>query len=181
MRTKKLQVDMRDLAPFSEEVLSMYHLLSVRKHRQIRLITETMDSTGHMPTTTGAIQKVFCSGLQNAYNRLILDSSCAEELYSAIQNTVPENLWHVLNASITENEILLAIQQAAHNSSPGDGWFVGGIYVWSWEFVKEDLTVMYNTMFLTGRMTSEQKQGIILRIPKKDTQHRSNSTGHSPY
>jgi hypothetical protein len=81
MRTRKLQVDMREPAPFPEERLSMYHLLPVRKLRQRRLITVIMDSTGHMLTTTVAIRKVFCSELQTVYNRLIVDSSCAEELY----------------------------------------------------------------------------------------------------
>jgi hypothetical protein len=59
VRTKKLQVDVSNPAPFSEERLSMYHLLSVRKHRQRRLIKAIMDSTGHMHTTAGAIRKRF--------------------------------------------------------------------------------------------------------------------------
>jgi hypothetical protein len=56
-----------------------------------------------MHTTTGAIRKVFYSELQTAYNRLIVDSGCAEELYSAIEHTVSEDLWDMLDAPITEN------------------------------------------------------------------------------
>jgi hypothetical protein len=158
---------MREPAPFPEERLSLYHLLSVRKPRQRRLITEIMNSTWHMHTTTGAIRKVFYSERQTAYNRLIVDSSCAEELYSVIQHTVPEDLWDVLDAPITENEIRLPIEQAPHNKSPGIDGLSAEFYFWSWEVVKEDLTIMYNTC-QTGRMTSAQKQGITVCIPKKD-------------
>jgi hypothetical protein len=125
-----------------------------------------MDSTGDMNTTTGAIRKVFCSDLQTAYNRLIEESSCADDLHAAIEHTAPKDLWDALDAPITENEIRLAIQKAAHNKSPGMDWSSTEFYVWSWKVLKA-LTIMCKTMFKTGQMTSAEKQGIIVCIPKK--------------
>jgi hypothetical protein len=74
----------------------------------------------------------------------------------------------VLDAPITENETRLAIQQAPHNKSRGMDGLLAEFYVWSWEVVKEDLTIIYNTMFQSGQMTCAQKQGIRVCIPKKD-------------
>ncbi len=73
-----------------------------------------------------------------------------------------------LEGEITEEECLNAIKAMPNNKSPGTDGFTPEFYKFFWIDIKNLLVNSINAAYLNGKMSIEQRRGIISLIPKKD-------------
>lgn len=69
---------------------------------------------------------------------------------------------------ITIEECGLALKQLSNNKSPGSDGFPTEFYKFFWQDIKCIVYDSYNFAFKNGKLSSEQRRGILSIIPKKD-------------
>lgn len=69
---------------------------------------------------------------------------------------------------ITENELLKSIKSFKNNKTPGTDGLTAEFYKFFWQDIKHILLSSINFALTQGRLSVEQKRGIISLLPKKD-------------
>ena len=95
-----------------------------------------------------------------------------------ITPTDPQKYAEHLEKPITTDEVYRAIRAGARRKTPGIDGICLEFYITHWTLIQVDLTQLLNEMFLNKRITVQQKQGILIRLPK--TQQRSTPDSYRP-
>ena len=67
---------------------------------------------------------------------------------------------------ITIDELKLTIEKCPNNKSPGIDGIGSDFYKHAWSFIKDDFLEVVNTMFIECRNLTQQKEGIVVYMPK---------------
>jgi len=90
--------------------------------------------------------------------------------------TIPESANTTLEEPVTFDELFCAIKQGKPNKAPGRDGICLEFFKHAWETTKQDLLDVMNDMYKGGKITDQQKYGIIVCIPKKETLHSQKTT-----
>ena len=70
--------------------------------------------------------------------------------------------------AITERELLISIKAIKNGKSPGCDGLTSEFYKFFWTNIKTSLLNSINYGLETGRLSTEQRRGILSLLPKKD-------------
>jgi len=68
----------------------------------------------------------------------------------------------------TSEELYTAIKSGGRNKAPGSEGIGWEFYITHWDTIREDLLKIMNQMFLHKSLTTHQKHGIIVSLPKNN-------------
>jgi hypothetical protein len=71
-----------------------------------------------------------------------------------------------LNQPITEDELLQALKKGGKNKAPGGDGMCLEFYTENWPVIKQDLLELMNHMFMERGISTTQKRGVIVCLPK---------------
>ena len=69
---------------------------------------------------------------------------------------------------MTENELLKSIKSFKNNKTPGTDGLMAEFYKFFWQDIKHVLLASINYGLAYGKLSVEQRRGIISLLPKKD-------------
>ena len=92
-----------------------------------------------------------------------------QALYAVLQQIRPfdpRKYAAQLEKPIMTDEVIRALRAGARRKTPGIGGINLEFYIEHWKTLQTDLTQLLNDMFLNKHITANQKQGILLCLPK---------------
>jgi len=89
-------------------------------------------------------------------------------LVDGIVTKVCENIAKKCDADITGEECHKALLDMENNKSPGSDGLSADFYKYFWENIKDLILDSFTHAFQSGKMSIEQRRGVISLIPKKD-------------
>ena len=72
---------------------------------------------------------------------------------------------------MTENELLKSIKSFKNNKTPGTDGLTAKFYKFFWQDIKHVLLASINYALVYGKLSVEQRRGIISLLPTKDKDH----------
>jgi hypothetical protein len=127
------------------------------------------DGEGNIQISPPGIAKSFTRFFQEKYAKIGVDLENVQKLAAHIQTDGSQATGMDYEAPFTLSEIYNAIHSGGHNRAPGRDGLGLGFYKATWEVIREDLGSILNEMFFEGTITAQQKQGIIVCLPKTKT------------
>ena len=161
---------LRSKAKWSElgEKSSAYFLgLEKRNYKNKCITTLQLDdgTTTTVPNNILEAEKVFYKNLYTSAAELtatteFTDNAAIPKLSQAEQVAC--------EGIVSECECLAALKQFKNNKSPGTDGFTAEFYKFFWKDIKTVLLDSINYSFSSGKLSIDQRRGIITLIPKKD-------------
>jgi len=106
--------------------------------------------------------------MREKYGPIEVAESCVARMIDALQPTDQSNQATHFEQPITSEELYTAIQSGGRNKAPGSNGIGREFYITDWETIREDLLEIMNQMFLHKSLTTHQKHGIIVSLPKNN-------------
>jgi hypothetical protein len=124
------------------------------------------DENGTIYTSPRGIATTFSTFLKKKYTNIAVDPECISTLSNIIPKLVSREMANDLETPFTIPEIHHAITSGGQNRAPGRDGISLEFYKRTWDFIKDDLCTILNTMFFGNTTTTQQKAGIIVCLPK---------------
>jgi hypothetical protein len=142
----------------------LYVGVSAQKNRLIRSVR---DEEGNIQTSQSGIAATFLRFLRTKYENIAAHQESTRTLASYINRSDSMAIGQVYETFFTHSEILTALNSGGQNRAPGRDGLGLEFYKVTCKVIKYDLCTILNEMFFDGTLTTQQKQGIIMCIPKQ--------------
>jgi hypothetical protein len=113
------------------------------------------------------IPRTFTTYLREKYAHIPVDSESISELKIHIKNKLPDEATNALGASISTEELKLAVKTGKPHKAPGRDGIIFHYFKIMWDVTKTDLLRVMNEMLRDGKMTDAQKHGLLVCVPKR--------------
>ena len=150
---------------------SLFHVLKLRRRRADREIRKIQDSDGTIYTGHQDIARTFVKHLAHKFGPITVDAQHLTTILRNIQPTSPTKYAEELEKPLTTDEVLSALRAGARHKAPGIDGICLEFYQENWETIKSELTQLINYMLLHKRISSHQKHGILVCLPKTKETH----------
>jgi hypothetical protein len=150
----------------SEELPTLYQLIRGHKRNATRLVWSVRNGEGNIQTSPSGRAKSFTRFFQEKYAKIEVDPENVQTMETYIQTDGSQATGMEYEAPFTQSEILKATKSGEHNRAPGRDGLGLGFYKATWAVIRGDLGSILNYMFFEGTITAQQKQGIIMCLPK---------------
>jgi hypothetical protein len=165
-RTERTSLNIQHLAPYTDEPISMFHLVKSRKRRAATMITQIVNEDGNAHTTMHEIMKTFFTKIQNGYTDVPVEETSIKEMETAARCTLTDEQWDVLVEIVAKEEVRLAIFQGAKNKSAGADGISLEFFQETWDEHSDLWHELFNTMYSEHIITARQRQGIFVCVRK---------------
>jgi hypothetical protein len=167
LRTDGIMLDVQGDRMRGEQT-KLFQILKQHQRRKQGAIMAICNPQGVVCTSTTDVRTVFRDHLRDKYAQLEVDRVSIDQLQRFItRNSTVSYSW-LLDQPITEEEIVRALKKCGKNKAPGDDGMCIEFYTENWETIKQDLLELLNQMFMQQRISTKQKHGIIVCLPKND-------------
>jgi hypothetical protein len=167
-RMEKLKLDTNKHNTIDGEEPTLFHMLKTMKRHKAQTILQVKDQSGRIIDTLKDIAHTFILHMQEKYGPIEVAESCVARMIDALQTTDQSNQATHLEQPITSEELYTAIQSGGRNKAPGSDGIGREFYITHWDTIREDLLEIMNQMFLHKSLTTHQKHGIIISLPKNN-------------
>ena len=174
-KREHLLLDTHPYDRLDDENPSLYQILKIKKRQAAREIRRIIDVDGTVHTTQKGIADTFVQHYARTFRQIATDRNAIQILMQNMPQKDPQLYKDRLEQPITSDEVHRAIKAGAKKKTPGIDGMCLEFYVAHWTLIGTDLTQVLNDMFLHKRITMQQKQGIIICLPKAshgDTPHQ---------
>jgi hypothetical protein len=159
-----------------EETAKLYHLLQHKRRQETRHVPEVCDQQGRVHSEDVAICSSFAEYFSRQYGPIPSESESTECLIKDLQEEGPLPDVEPFDTPITDSELMAAVKKGARKKAPGHDGLSLEFYESNWDLIQEELLELMNIMLRDRNVTSAQKHGIIVCLPK-----RSPATTHADY
>jgi exonuclease III len=159
-------LDIREDDHLEGEDTSIYQILRMRKRRAAREITSVTDQQGTTHTLPTAIADAFVTHMREKFQPINIDETAFDAMQNAIQPVDQATYTTVLEAPIADEEVSAALKAGARHKSPGIDGISLEFYTANYDTIRPDLLKLLNHMFQAKHVSSTQKHGIIVCLPK---------------
>jgi hypothetical protein len=176
---KRIFIDNHELDVVDGEKPSIFHIIRAMKRKDSRAITSKQDHNGITYTTPEDTMKTITDFIQEKYKTIETDRDSFEHLVTNVQNEIPEYMNDMLDAPITTAEIHRAVIKGKSNKAPGPDGMSKDFFKEAWDVIHPDLLKIMQQMHTDGEITTTQKHGMMVLIPKKNNnQYDQKTTGY---
>jgi hypothetical protein len=91
---------------------------------------------------------------------------------------IPQNAANALDTRITMDELRCAVRKGKSNRAPGADGISQDFFKKTWATIKDDLLEIINHMYIDGKISDNQKHGLIVCVPKKPRPTRPEDFRH---
>jgi hypothetical protein len=169
IHAKRMQANIMDTDTVDNipgETPTLYQIIRKHKRRSSRIVCSVRDGTGTIQTSTTGIATAFTSYFQQTYHCIDSDKECAADLANLIRAELPPDMIHIYENPFTPEEIQQAIGSGGTNRAPGRDGLSFEFYKTAWPVIGDDLCRIINNMFHDRTITTQQKLGNIVCLPK---------------
>lgn len=107
----------------------------------------------------------FATFLRHKYEPIAVDNSCVEAMVEAAQQARPTT-YEEIQRLITPDDVSDALRKRGRNKAPGSDGIGLEFYSTNWAIIKDDISEIVNQMFMQRTITTQQKHGVIVCVPK---------------
>ena len=120
--------------------------------------------------------RAFTTFLRQKYEPIAVGGECVAYMTEVVRREPPTAWRDQLERPISPEEVHFAVREGAKNqASESDG--IGlEFYKTNWATVKDDISTMMNQMFTERKVSTQQKHGLIVCLPKS-----SETTTHADH
>jgi len=161
-----LDVDGKDKMEGEEPTL--FHVLKRRKLCEAREIRMIKDRQGITYTRPQDIMDNFVQYLTQKYEPIDVEDTSIAIMETATPQTCPTVHTDQLESPLTYDEILMALRAGAHHNAPGIDGLGLEFYTENWDTIKSDLKDLLNRMFRHNQVSTQQKHGMVVCLPKSN-------------
>jgi hypothetical protein len=119
-----------------------------------------------LQTTSRGIAQTLTTHLRDKFDRIVVDNGSIHNLLESISSTQRAAYNDAMGMPFEQEEIQHAISVGGRRKAPGMDGLMREFYVRNWNLIQSDMTVILNQMFWEGKITQNQKHGLIICLPK---------------
>jgi exonuclease III len=171
LNSRRLQSTMSDTEASNfliGEQPTLYQLIRRRKRTTTRLVRSVRDGDGVIQTSPMGIAAAFVTYFQTKYAAIEVDITSVQTLAGLIRAGLPPAIEHTYEDPFTLIEIRNAISSGGQNRAPGRDGLGLSFYKATWTTICDDFCLILNAMFFDGAITTQQKLGTIVCLPKSN-------------
>ena len=151
------------------EKSSRYFMNLEKRNYERKIMNRLATSDGRMILEPGEIRKEQANFYQNLYKSTSPSSEYEPFFPENGENPKLDELEkESCEGKITKEECLEALKSMKNNKSPGTDGLTVEFYKHFWQEISEPLVNSLNAGYDAGKMSTEQRRGIITLIPKKE-------------
>jgi endonuclease/exonuclease/phosphatase family metal-dependent hydrolase len=166
---QKRLLDIGEADRYHVEKPSIYHLMKTRQRQKKRNITSITDENGNKHDTNATITRTFANHLRKKYGKIDVDIHEIAKMKQNIPTQIPKEANTALEERITMEELETAIRSGKNKKAPGIDGICQEFYKTQWKTIKHDLLSILQQMHTHGKITPQQKRGIMVCLPKTPT------------
>jgi hypothetical protein len=119
-----------------------------------------------LQTTPRGIAQTLTTHLRDRFDRIVVDTGSIHNLLENIASTQRAAYNDTMRTPFEQQEIQHTISAGGRRKAPGIDGLMREFYVCNWNLIRADMTVILNQMFWEGKITQNQKHGVIICLPK---------------
>ena len=144
-----------------------------KRHHKIKTISKLKDKNGNILVQNNLILNEAAQFYANLYKSVSLNPSrqATEAFFPTEEANVIElttELRQSLEGPLTDKECLDSIKSMSNGKSPGLDGFPVEFYKFFWQDLKRVLVDSLNLSLVKGEMSTSQKRGVLILLPKKE-------------
>jgi hypothetical protein len=132
----------------------------------MRSISVIKDTQGQDHTDILSIKKTLTLYFTEKYGHISVKKDQIRSIGAQIPRKLPTEANDDLEAQISKEEVKEAIKKGKRRKSPGSDGIGHEFYTANWDMIKEELVEIMRQMHTGGVITTQQKHGILVLIPK---------------
>jgi hypothetical protein len=144
---------------------TLYQLIRQHKRNATCLVRIVRDGEGNIRTYSSGIATAFTTFFQAKYANKNADPVSVQTPATLICTELPQDLELSYETPLTHTDIHTAITSGGQNIAPSRDGLRLSFYNATWPIIRYDLCLILN-MFFEGVITTQQKQGTIVCLPK---------------
>jgi hypothetical protein len=164
-------------ATTQNERTSLYQLIKAKRRRASTMIGHIADVNGSENDTMHGIMRVFTQHMQLRFSAKTIDEESMHTIESIRGKTITKEQQQSLKAPITREELRRAIYGGSRNKAPGSDGVSLEFFQETWDEFEDTWLQVFQKMYALGKLTPQQKHGLIVCIPKT---HRDNLMTSDP-
>ena len=149
------------------ESSTSYFLRLERKHSADRNVSALRAEDGSLVSDKNGLCDTFRSFYLNLFTAVPCDSLARAELLSHVSSVLPSALSNSCEGLLSQEECLLALKGMARGKAPGCDGLPMEFYLKFWPVLGSDLVEVLNSAYVSDRLSSSQRRGIISLSFKK--------------
>jgi len=138
-----------------------------RKRQETKTLQAIQDYNGVTHTTMADIMHTFKDYMQTKFDTIPVDGESLRRLMESVTKKIPQDSANALDTPITLDELRCAVRKRKSNKAPGADGTSQDFFKKMWATIKDDLLEIVNHMYIDGKISDNQKHGLIVCVPKK--------------
>ena len=151
---------------WSEERLSIHHIIRLKKRQEKRTITTLRTAEGNLLQSSKDILLAVWEEMRSKYRAITVEKEMMRELLSVDHNRLSDLDRRLLDEPLKADEIERATRKGGDNKAPGPDGIGKALFTRMWNVLQNEWKELFVTMFEKKSMTDQQKQGVMVCIPK---------------
>ena len=160
---QRLLLDTEEEDRLESERPKLYHTLKMKQRRSQRTIHYLRNENGQMQTRPRRIAFTMTSHFRKIIED---DNDSVQKLMDETLQTRSNQYGGALETPFEKEDIYKAIRAGGRGKAPGEDGLGKEFYERNWTLMQDDLCDVLNQMFWDGKITSRQKHGILICLPK---------------
>jgi hypothetical protein len=165
-RLEGVNIDVDDHESLRDERVSLFHLTKRRTRREQRNVTQIVGRDGRLNVETREIKGVFHEHLCQKYVPIKVDNESIRTMLSVNHKRLDLNERDALSAPPMLEEVRQALRKGRGDTAPGRDGIGVMFFKEVWDSLHGDIMELFTQMFSVGAITTQQKGGVIVCIPK---------------
>jgi len=116
--------------------------------------------------------------MQTKFVTIPMDGDSLRGLMGSVIKKLPQDAANALDTPITLDELRCAVRKGKFNKVPSADGIIHDLFKTMWETIKDDLLEIINHMYIDGKISDNQKHGMIICVPKKPRPTRPEDFRH---
>ena len=166
VRLQKILLDNDDADRLEGETPTLYNVLQMKRRRNERTTTGLLDEDGRWQTTPRGMAQILITRFRERYDKIEVDNVSIKRMTAHIKRAQTTRSSDEMGGPFEDDEIWRAIRAGGKGRAPGNDGLTREFYARTWTIIREDLRDVLNEMFWEGNITTAQKHGVIICIPK---------------
>jgi len=175
---KRLFLNNAERDRLEDESPTVYHLIRKRERQTARTPQTIQDRNGVTHTTMEDIMHTFKEYMQMKFDTIPVDGDSLRGLMGSVTKKLPQDAANALDTPIILDELRCAVRKGKSNKAPGANGISHDLFKTMWETIKDDLLEIINHMYIDGKISDNQKHGLIICVPKKPRPTRPEDFRH---
>ena len=165
-RMQSVMLDTEEADRMVGENPTLFQVLGRQKRRTAHVVQLVQDEDGHTHISPKDILHAFTTYFKEKYETIAVNEECIAAMSGLGSQAPLASNGDLLEWPIDMDEILYALWKGKRNKAPRSDGIGLAFYVTNWTTIKEDLRTVLNRMFIEKTITTQQKDGLLVCVPK---------------